>query len=75
MRGYRATLGISEDAWDVYMVYGPQARWDGDVPPKPLFWMHQLGSADDPRVQGPYLDPDVFAVQVNRVLNGREVGR
>ena len=75
MKGYHATLGISEDAWDVYMVYGPQARWDGDVPPKPVFWMHQLGSEDEPRVKGPYLDPDVFAAQVRRVLKAREVGR
>jgi len=73
MRGYRATLGISEDAWDVYMVYGPLARWDRDVPPSPVFWMHQLGSEDEPRVQGPYLDPGVFAAQVDRILNGREV--
>lgn len=31
-------------AWDVYMVFGPEARW-ADTPPAPTYWMHQLGSA------------------------------
>jgi hypothetical protein len=32
-------------AWDVYFVFDPKARW-GDGPPKPDFWMHQLGGPD-----------------------------
>jgi hypothetical protein len=75
MKGYRATLGLPEDAWDIYMVYWPGVRWEGELPPKPDYWMHQLGSEREPRVNGPYLDPEVFAAQVGIVLNGREVGR
>jgi hypothetical protein len=71
MRGYRATLGLSEDAWDVYLVYGSRVRWEGELPPKPDYWMHQLGSEREPRAKGPYLDPEVFAQNVLRLLRGR----
>lgn len=62
--GYTATLSLPEPAWDIYMVYGPGARWTGARPPKPDFWMHQLGSEGHERVAGPYLDPEVFARRV-----------
>ena len=32
-------------AWDVYFVFDAKAKW-GDAPPKPDFWMHQLGGPD-----------------------------
>jgi len=38
-------------AWDVYFVFGPDARWPdghGSDPPAPLYWMHQLGRAAPP---------------------------
>ena len=73
MRDYRAVLGLPEDAWDVYLVYGPDARWGGELPPKPIYWMHQLGSPREPRVDGPYLDPAVFAARVRSLL-GRRAG-
>jgi hypothetical protein len=59
-KGYRETLRLSEDAWDVFLLYGPEARWEGNLPPAPAYWMHQLGSRRKPRVNGPYLDPAVF---------------
>ena len=31
-------------AWDVYMVFGRDARWEAQ-PPAPTYWMHQLGLA------------------------------
>jgi len=33
-------------AWDVYFVFGTDAKWpegQGSNPPAPLYWMHQLG--------------------------------
>ena len=39
---YARTLGLSATAWDVYFLYAPGVRWEGDLPPKPTFWMHQL---------------------------------
>ncbi len=32
-------------AWDVYLVFDAKAKW-GDAPPKPDFWMHQLGGPE-----------------------------
>ena len=29
-------------AWDIYFVYAPGVRWEGE-PPEPTAWMHQLG--------------------------------
>jgi hypothetical protein len=71
MRAYTRVLSLPEVAWDIYFLYGPEARWDGDLPPKPRFWMHQLGSRDQPRVNGPYLDAAVFADSARRLLGQR----
>jgi len=30
-------------AWDVYLFFGPEARWTGTAPPRPAAWFHQLG--------------------------------
>jgi hypothetical protein len=70
VRQYDTVLGLGEDAWDIYMVYGPRARWDGATPPRPDFWMHQLGSPGHPRVGGPYLAPAVFAAYTDSLLAG-----
>ena len=45
---------IGEPAWDVYLVYEPGIKWEGDTPPVPTFFMHQLGGRlpDDQRLDG-----------------------
>jgi hypothetical protein len=47
----------TEPAWDVYLVYQPGVVWDGDTPPEPTFFMHQLGGRlpDGRRLDGPEL--------------------
>jgi len=65
---YRRVLGLDEDAWDVYMLYGPDARWDGVLPPAPEFWMHQLGSPPRSGVKAPYLDAEIFAAHSDTLL-------
>lgn len=57
-------LGITQFAWDVYMIYGPNQTWSTDLPPKPRFWMHQLNGLSRER----FLNADVFADQVQRML-------
>jgi hypothetical protein len=32
-------------AWDVYLLFAPEAEWK-DQPPAPTLWMHQLYSVD-----------------------------
>jgi hypothetical protein len=65
---YDTVLALGEDAWDVYMIYGPAAVWHDAAPPIPAFWMHQLGSPSHPRVPGPFLDPGVFAAHADSLL-------
>jgi hypothetical protein len=67
-KGYRRTLGVSEDAWDIFLLYGPDARWEGEQPPRPSYWMHQLGSPRRPRLEGPYLDPETFLTKTRELL-------
>src|SRR5947208_612861 len=64
MRAYRGVLGLKQDAWDVYLLYGPEARWDGAEPPAPAFWSHQLKGVDTV----PCLDDDVFAGKAKELL-------
>jgi hypothetical protein len=63
---YDRVLGLGQDAWDVYLIYGPSARWDGALPPAPAVWMHQLGGG----VAGNHLDVTAFAHQVASELQG-----
>ena len=37
-------------AWDVYLVFGPEVRWERN-PPVPAYWMHQLGRAGPPELR------------------------
>ena len=55
--------------WDVYLLYGPDARW-GEAPlPEPLdLWMQQLRSITD---LAPRLDADAFGARAGE-LTGRE---
>jgi hypothetical protein len=66
--GYRDTLRWSEDAWDVFMLYGPEAKWEGERPPEPAYWAHQVGEPDKPRVHGPWLDGSVFLQRTQTLL-------
>ena len=68
MAALQRTLRISEPAWDVFLLYDRGARWVGDVPPEPAYWMHQLGSAKRPRVTGPFLDAAVFLERTQQLL-------
>ncbi|MBI2477544.1 MAG: hypothetical protein HYV60_02510 [Planctomycetia bacterium] len=58
---YGRVLGLPEDdqfAWDTYMVFGREARWN-QTPPAPDDWMHQMSQAlgqKHPR----WLDGDEF---------------
>lgn len=36
------TLNLNAVAWDVYFLYAPGVVWEGNEPPQPTFWMHEL---------------------------------
>lgn len=63
VRAYDGALRLGQDAWDVYLLYGPDTRWDGVEPPRPTYWMHQLHG-----VAGPTLDGNILAGEVRRLL-------
>src|SRR5262245_51380007 len=67
VRGYRDTLKLAEEAWDMYLLYGPDAKWEGTLPPEPAYWSHQLGSNEEPRLNGPWLDGGVFLERLRGV--------
>jgi hypothetical protein len=53
-------------AWDVWMIYPPNAVWSAKDPPQPAFLMHQLPGLDNTKF--PPLDSKVFAAKVNEML-------
>ncbi len=65
-RAFQAPLELTtEPAWDVYLVYPPGVEWEeGQPPPRPRFYMHQLGGRlpDDLRLDGPKLAEEVVGV-------------
>jgi hypothetical protein len=62
---FKPPLDIQVDAWDLYMMFGPDARWDGELPPEPDFWMHQLWGVDN----GPALEAGAFAARIRQALS------
>jgi len=64
MKSYDRALSLGEDAWDIYFLYGPDARWDGELPPVPSFWMHQLRNQPEDKL----LDASELAKQANQLL-------
>ena len=64
-KAYGPIIGVpyGAPAWDVYLAFGPDARW-GDAPPSPSYWEHQLGGVDSNR----YLDGPRFAEEVRKLL-------
>jgi hypothetical protein len=54
-------------AWDVWLLYGPDATWSGPGPPRPLLLMHQLSALHGSK-QFPHLDSRVFAQEALGLL-------
>jgi hypothetical protein len=60
---FQKALKLPVYAWDVWLIYGPEARWEhGNSPPAANFWQHQLGGLGNEF--GSKLDPEVFAAEV-----------
>jgi hypothetical protein len=54
-------------AWDVWLIYGPEAKWEGTKPPRPRLLMNQLGVLRG-STEFPHLDSHAFAQQVRALL-------
>jgi hypothetical protein len=55
-------------AWDVWLIYGPEATWDGELPPKPRRLMHQLRALQGSR-EFPRFDSVAFGREVHQLLS------
>lgn len=63
---FQEPLGIEgEPAWDTYMIYGPEARWEGK-PPAPAYFMH----IEKPLPEDLWFDGVSFAERVRKQLGG-----
>lgn len=54
-------------AWDVWLIYGPEATWGAGGPPRPRLLMHQLWALQD-SAEFPHLDSEAFAREVRQLL-------
>ncbi len=50
-------------AWDVYLLYLPDHSWDAELPPAPVFWMHQQDEE-----MSLYLNPTRFKQHLQTLL-------
>lgn len=70
VKSYAGVLALGErPAWDVYLLYGPEAEWKTD-PPTPDSWMHQLRGVDASR----FLKGETLAAELT-VLADRARGK
>jgi len=58
-------------AWDLYMIFPPNAVWSGQDPPQPSYLMHQLPGLDNQKF--PPWDGKTFATKVRDALNSRDL--
>jgi hypothetical protein len=63
---FRAPLHLTQDAWDVYLVYAPGVRWADATPPAPSYFMHQLDALAGSRV--PELDGETLLAHARALL-------
>jgi mercuric ion transport protein len=59
-------LKLSSTAWDVYLIYAPGVKWEGNQPPKPSYWMHQLQGQPEKTML--CLNPGALSAQVDQFL-------
>lgn len=65
-RRFQDVLDLDAYAWDIWLIYGPDATWDGDLPPAPDHWEHQLPFLS----QDNRLDAERFAAATEEYLDG-----
>ena len=64
-QAFTPVLGIDQETWDVYLLYGKDAEW-GNTPPKPIYWQEQLGISEETKLNGPKL-----TAEINKLLTAK----
>jgi len=68
---YTEVMDVNMYVWDFWAIYGPDAVWDGTLPPVPEYYEHQLGVTSSnfrgfPKER--VLDAERFAAQTRNYL-------
>lgn len=63
---FAPVLGLEDQAWDVYLLYGKDADW-GETPPKPVYWQEQLGLSDETM-----LDKTKLTAEIRKLLEAKQ---
>ena len=64
-KAFQPILETPEAAWDVWMLFDRGIRWEGDTPPRPAWWEHQLYDMPPER----HLDGARFATKARELLS------
>ena len=69
---YTEVMGVDVYVWDFWAIYGPDAVWEGTLPPVPDYYEHQLGVSSGRYRSFPkerVLDAERFAAETKRHLD------
>ena len=66
-KAFQPILKTPDAAWDVWLLFDRQARWQGKTPPRPSWWEHQLYQMPEDRM----LDPVRFARKAREIEERR----
>ncbi len=58
-------MDVNMYVWDFWTIYGPEARWEGALPPTPDYYEHQLGGF--PRAK--MLNAERFGVEAGKFID------
>ena len=75
---YTEVMDVDMYVWDFWAIYGPDAVWDGTLPPVPDYYEHQLGVTSG-KFRGfgkdRVLDAERFAAQTRKYLDNADGSR
>ena len=61
---------VGSPAWDVWMLFAPGVVWEGETPPPPSWWEHQLSALEGH--EDLRLDPARFAHKAAELNDARD---
>ena len=68
---YTEVMDVDMYVWDFWAIYGPGARWEGTLPPKPDYYEHQLGGFP----QAKMLNAERFGVEAGKFIDRVDTSR
>lgn len=75
---YTEVMEVDIYVWDFWTIYGPDARWDGVLPPVPDYYEHQLSGRSSKYRRFPrekLLDAERFATEARKYIDNVDTSR